>query len=153
MFQRNVSPPVSRPKIEPCTKPTQAVVFEEHITWQQAEWHDAPKAHAFSKQHGITSQKTAVLIFTVLGISDVIYTALSSEDHTLQIWRYWLWAWSNVNEILKAVNIKTAVFWVVMPCSLVTCCLHLLPWRWRQYCPSKHWQPYINNMGAHPRQL
>jgi hypothetical protein len=85
MFRRNVSPPASWPKTEPYMKPAQAVVLEEHITWRQAEWHDAPKPHAFSKQRGITSQNTAVLIFTVLRNSDLIYTSSSSEDHTLQI--------------------------------------------------------------------
>ena len=48
-------------------------------------------------------------------------------------------------EVVTEVALKIILFWDVTPCSMVavfrhfggTCCLQLLPWRWRQQSPPK----------------
>jgi hypothetical protein len=48
-------------------------------------------------------------------------------------------------EVFTAVKMLVLVFGVVMPYGLVgrcfgeMCCLHIQPWRWRQYVPPKRW--------------
>jgi hypothetical protein len=95
--------------------------------------------------------------FVLCSIPPVITSGVTNYHSAATTDMTWRWVRILILTIcIMVLSKKAMLFWVVTPCRLVsryqrfgeTYCLHLKPWRWRQYVSPKCWHLRTSLHGA-----